>query len=144
MSSTAHDASPDGDPRSRAPRRRQKVVPHLSCQDPFAALGALAGLCRVFGFTEVRRFDRGENNLTVRLRGSDGGVVMISGRDEEFTEWMGRTGAALRAGDRAVPAAVDPHCHRLRRQRRHPLPASPAPKRHSPTTLKDQPWGVRS
>jgi hypothetical protein len=45
-------------------------------------------LCRVFGFTEVKRFDRGDDNLTSRLRGPDGGVVMISGSDDEFKEWI--------------------------------------------------------
>jgi uncharacterized glyoxalase superfamily protein PhnB len=68
-----------------AERPRQKVVPHLSYEDPFAALD---WLCRVFGFTEVKRFDRGDDNLTSRLRGPDGGVVMISGSDDEFKEWM--------------------------------------------------------
>lgn len=64
---------------------RQKVVPHLSYTDPFAALDWLG---RVFGFTEAKRFDRGENNLTARPRGPDGGVVMISGSDDEFKVWM--------------------------------------------------------
>ena len=44
-----------------ATRARQKVVPHLAYEDPFAAL---TWLCRVFGFTETKRFDRGEGNLT--------------------------------------------------------------------------------
>jgi hypothetical protein len=53
-----------GDPDGVEKRRRHKVVPHLSYEDPFAAL---AWLCRVFGFTEVKLFDRGEDNLTARL-----------------------------------------------------------------------------
>ncbi|HEY1988193.1 MAG TPA: hypothetical protein VGG43_01900 [Acidimicrobiales bacterium] len=60
---------------------RQKVVPHLSYEDPSATV---LWLCRVFGFTEAKRFDRGEDNLTARLRGPDGGVVMISGRVDDF------------------------------------------------------------
>lgn len=68
------------------PRRvKQRVVPHLSYDDPFEAL---SWLCRVFGFSEATRFDRGEANLTARLRGPDGGRVMISGRDDEFKVWM--------------------------------------------------------
>jgi len=59
-----------------ARRVRQKVVPHLHYDDPFAALD---WLCRVFGFTEVKRFDRGEDNVTARLRGPDRGAVMVSG-----------------------------------------------------------------
>ena len=141
MGSPAHDASPDGDPRSRAPRRRQKVVPHLSYQDPFAAL---ASLCRVFGFSEVKRFDRGENNLTARLRGPDGGIVMISGRDEEFTEWMreraphfeqetGRSWPLLTHTVTVFVDDVDAHFQRAQQQGAAVL-----------TTPKDQPWGVRS
>lgn len=61
------------------------MIPHLSYEDPFAAL---AWLCRVFGFTEEKRFDRGEDNLTARLEGPDGGVVMISGHDRDFKGWM--------------------------------------------------------
>jgi uncharacterized glyoxalase superfamily protein PhnB len=61
------------------------VVPHLSYEDPCAAP---AWLCRVFGFTEVKRFDRGEHNLTARLKAPDGGVVMISGHGGDFTSWI--------------------------------------------------------
>ena len=68
-----------------AARARQKVLPHLSYEDPFAALD---WLCRVFGFTEGKRFDRGDDNLTSRLRGPNGGAVMISGGDDEFKLWI--------------------------------------------------------
>jgi hypothetical protein len=63
------------DPDGVEKRRRQKVVPHLSYEDPFEAV---AWLCGVFKFTEVKRFDRGEDNLTARLKAPDGGAVMIS------------------------------------------------------------------
>ena len=52
---------------------RQKVVPHLSYEDPFTAL---AWLCRVFGFTEAKRSDRGEDNLTARLLGVVSGIFL--------------------------------------------------------------------
>lgn len=74
-------------------RSRQKVVPHLSYEGPFAALEWLR---RVFGFTEVRRFDRGDHNFTARLRGPDGGFVMISGSEEDLKEWMRERAPASR------------------------------------------------
>lgn len=133
----AHDAGAD----VRARRRRQRVVPHLSYEDPFAALG---WLCRVFGFTEVRRFDRGENNLTARLRGPDGGVVMISGRDDDFSAWMSERAPRFeQPSERAWPLLthavtvivddVDSHFERAERQGAAVLGLP-----------KDQPWGVRS
>jgi uncharacterized glyoxalase superfamily protein PhnB len=79
------DIGPDGRAPLYGPRSRQRVVPHLHYDDPFAAL---VWLCRVFGFTEAQRFDRGENNLTARLSGPDGGAVMISGHDDGFRDWM--------------------------------------------------------
>jgi uncharacterized glyoxalase superfamily protein PhnB len=124
-----------------APRARQKVVPHLGYEDPFAALDWLG---RVFGFTEVKRFDRGEGNLTARLRGPDGGVVMISGRDDDFTEWMRRRAPRFEeATGRSWPLLthtitvmvddVDAHFERAEREGASVL-----------TAPRDQPWGVRS
>lgn len=103
---------------------RQKVVPHLGYEDPFAALD---WLCRVFGFTEVKRFDRGEDNLTARLRGPDGGVVMISGRDDDFKEWMreraphfeeatGRSWPLLTHAITVIVNDVDAHFERAEQQ----------------------------
>jgi uncharacterized glyoxalase superfamily protein PhnB len=120
---------------------RQKVVPHLSYEDPSAAL---AWLCGVFGFTEARRFDRGEDNLTVRLTGPDGGVVMISGREDDFKEWMreraprfeeatGRSWPLLTHAITVIVDNVDAHFERGEREGAVVL-SSP----------KDQPWGVRS
>jgi uncharacterized glyoxalase superfamily protein PhnB len=122
-------------------RIRQKVVPHLSYEDPFAAL---TWLCAAFGFTEVKRFDRGEDNLTARLRGPDGGAVMISGRDDDFNVWMreraprfeeatGRSWPLLTHAITVIVFDVDAHFERA--------------KQHDATVLsapKDQPWGVRS
>jgi uncharacterized glyoxalase superfamily protein PhnB len=122
-------------------RSRQKVIPHLFYDDPFAALD---WLCRVFGFTEVRRFDRGENNLTARLRGPDGGAVRISGRDGDFKEWMreraprfeeatGQSWPLLTHAITVIVDDVDAHFERTERQGASVL-----------TVPKDQPWGVRS
>ena len=122
-------------------RVRQKVVPHLSYEDPFAAL---TWLCRVFGFTEVKRFDRGEDNLTARLRGPDGGVVMISGSEDDFKVWMreraprfeeatGRSWPLLTHAVTVFVDDVDAHFERSERQGAVVL-----------TAPKDQPWGVRS
>lgn len=121
--------------------RRARVVPHLSYQDPFAAL---AWLCRVFGFTEVKRFDRGEANLTARLRGPDGGTVMISGSEDAFRAWMreraprfeeatGRSWPLLTHVITVIVDDVDAHFQRAEREGAALL-----------TAPKDQPWGVRS
>jgi uncharacterized glyoxalase superfamily protein PhnB len=120
---------------------RQRVVPHLGYEDPFAAL---AWLCRVFGFREVRRFDRGEGNLTARLRAPDGGVVMISGHDADFKDWMreraprfeeasGKSWPLLTHRITVIVDDVDVHFERAE--------AEGAPVLSEP---KDQPWGVRS
>ena len=124
-----------------AGRARQKVVPHLSYEDPFAALD---WLCRVFGFTEVKRFDRGEGNLTSRLRGPNGGAVMISGRDDEFKEWMrerapnfeeatGRSWPLLTHAITVIVDDVDAHFEQAEFEGAALL-----------GTPRDQPWGVRS
>jgi uncharacterized glyoxalase superfamily protein PhnB len=120
---------------------RQKVVPHLSYEDPFAAL---AWLCRVFGFSEAKRFDRGEDNLTARLRGPDGGVVMISGSTDDFKVWMreraprfeeatGQSWPLLTHTVTVIVDDVDAHYERAEQEGAAVL---------SPP--KDQPWGVRS
>jgi uncharacterized glyoxalase superfamily protein PhnB len=120
---------------------RQKVVPHLSYEDPFAAL---TWLCRVFGFTEAKRFNRGEDNLTARLRGPDGGAVMISGHDDDFKVWMRQRAPHFEeATERSWPFLthtisvivddVDAHFTRAQREGAAVL-----------TKPKDQPWGVRS
>lgn len=122
-------------------RARQKVVPHLSYEDPFTAL---AWLCRVFGFAEAKRFDRGEDNLTARLRGPGGGVVMISGSGDGFKAWMreraprfeeaaGRSWPLLTHTITVFVDDVDAHFERAEREGAAVLSA--------PT---DQPWGVRS
>jgi uncharacterized glyoxalase superfamily protein PhnB len=137
--SIADDAGADG--RLRPDRPRQRVVPHLPYEDPFEAL---AWLCRVFGFTEARRFDRGEHNLTARLRGPDGGAVMISGRDAGFRDWMreraprfeqssGRDWPLLTHAITVFVHDVDGHFERARRNGADIL-----------TAPKNQPWGVRS
>ena len=124
-----------------ARRARQKVVPHLSYEDPFAALD---WLCRVFGFAEVKRFDRGDDNLTARLRGPDGGAVMISGHDDDFEIWMreraprfeeatGRSWPFLTHAVTVIVDDVDGHFERTQRLGAAVL-----------TAPKDQPWGVRS
>jgi uncharacterized glyoxalase superfamily protein PhnB len=124
-----------------ARRARQNVIPHLSYGDPFAALD---WLCRVFGFTEVKRFDRGEDNLTARLRGPDGGAVMISGSTDEFKVWMreraprfeeatGRSWPLLTHTVTVVVDDVDAHFEHAKRHGAAVL-----------STPKDQPWGVRS
>ena len=122
-------------------RRRQKVVPHLHYQDPFAAL---AWLCRVFGLAEAKRFDRGEDNLTARLKGPDGGVVMISGHDEDFKVWMreraphfeevsGRSWPLLSHTITVFVDGVDAHL------------STPSERvRPSSVHREDQPWGVRN
>lgn len=117
---------------------RQKVVPHLSYEDPFAALD---WLCRVFGFSEAKRFDRGEDNLTARLRGTDGGVVMISGSTDDFKVWMreraprfeeatGRSWPLLTHTVTVIVEDVDAHYERAEREGAAVL---------SPP--RDQPWG---
>jgi uncharacterized glyoxalase superfamily protein PhnB len=124
-----------------ARRQRQRVVPHLSYEDPFAALD---WLCRAFGFTEVKRFDRGDDNLTARLRGPDGGAVMISGHDKDFTAWMreraprfeeatGRSWPHLTHTITVIVDDVDAHFERARCEGAAVL-----------TAPKEQPWGVRS
>ena len=120
---------------------RQRVVPHLSYDDPFASL---AWLCRVFGFSETKRFDRGEENITARLRGPDGGVVMISGMGDDFKVWMreraphfeesiGRSWPLLTHVITVLVDDVDAHFERSEREGASVLSAP-----------KDQPWGVRS
>jgi uncharacterized glyoxalase superfamily protein PhnB len=120
---------------------RQKVVPHLSYEDPFTAL---TWLCRVFGFSEAKRFDRGEDDLTARLRGPDGGVVVISGHTDDFKVWMRERAPRFEeATDRSWPLLthtvsvivgdVDAHFERAEQEGAAML--------SSPT---DQPWGVRS
>ena len=115
--------------------------PDRQHEDPFAAL---AWLCRVFGFTEVKRFDRGEDNLTARLRGPDGGVVMISGQDDDFKAWMreraprfeeatGRSWPLLTHTITVMVDDVDAHFEQAEREGAAVLSAP-----------KDQPWGVRS
>jgi uncharacterized glyoxalase superfamily protein PhnB len=122
-------------------RARQKVIPHLSYEDPFAALD---WLCLVFGFTEAKRFDRGEENFTARLRGPNGGAVMISGRDDDFKVWMREraprfeeaTGRSWPLLSHAITVIVDDvEEHYERAERKGAFILSPP---------KDQPWGVRS
>jgi uncharacterized glyoxalase superfamily protein PhnB len=124
----AQDVGPDG----RARRRRQKVEPHLHYEHPFAAL---AWLCRVFGFTEVKRFDRGEDNLTARLKGPDSGAVMISGHDDDFGAWMreqaphfeeatGRSWPLLTHAISVIVGYVDAHFERAEQQGAAVLSAS--------------------
>ncbi len=126
---------------SMVPPVRQQVVPHLSYEDPFTVL---AWLCRVFGFTEAKRFDRGEDNLTARLGGPNGGVVMISGSEDGFKAWMrdraprfeeatGRSWPPLTHAVTVIVDDVDDHFERAEREGAAVL-GSP----------KDQPWGVRS
>jgi uncharacterized glyoxalase superfamily protein PhnB len=122
-------------------RARQKVVPHLGYDDPFKAL---TWLCRVFGFSEVKRFVRGEDNLTARLRGPDGGVVMISGHDADFKDWMrdraprfeeanGKSWPLLTHTITVIVDDVDAHFERAEAEGAAVL-----------SEPKDQPWGVRS
>jgi uncharacterized glyoxalase superfamily protein PhnB len=131
----------DGSDRSILRSRRQRVVPHLSYEDPFTAL---EWLCRVFGFAEVKRFDRGADNMTARLRGPDGGVVMISGHDDDFKDWMreraphfeegaGRPWPLLKHSVTVIVDNVDAHFEQAEREGAAMLGAP-----------KDQPWGVRS
>jgi uncharacterized glyoxalase superfamily protein PhnB len=100
------------------------VIPHLRYEDPVAAL---AWLCQAFGFTEAQRFDRGEGNLTARLKGPDGGDVMISGHDDDFGTWMrerapryeeatGRSWPLLTHAITVIVDAVDEHFERAARQ----------------------------
>lgn len=118
----------------------QTVTPHLHYDDVHAAL---AWLRRVFGLVEQTRFERGDT-LTARLEGPDGGVVMISGIDEEFRGWM-RTRAPRfeqSAGPswplltHAVTVLVDDVDAHHARAVREGAAALSAPK--------DQPWGLRS
>jgi uncharacterized glyoxalase superfamily protein PhnB len=98
----------------------------------------------VFGFTEEKRFDRGEDNLTARLGRPDGGVVMISGHDDDFKQWMreraphfeeatGRSWPLLTHANSVMVDDVDAHFERAKRRGAAVLSAP-----------KDQPWGVRS
>lgn len=118
-----------------------RVVPHLHYQDPFAAL---AWLCRVFGFAERVRFDRGEDNVTARLEGPNGGVVMISGLGDDFRAWMrdraprfeeatGRSWPLLTHAVTVIVDNVDAHYQQAEREGAVVL-----------TAPKDQPWGLRS
>ncbi len=128
MTATTEDAHPN-------------VCPHLHYEDPGAAV---AWLCEVFGFVERVRLGRGGGNLTARLEGPDGGVVMVSGLDEEFKAWMrsraphfeeaaGCSWPLLTHAVTVVVADVDAHHERARRQGAVVLTA--------PT---DQPWGLRT
>ena len=92
----------------------------------------------------MKRFDRGEDNLTARLKGPDGRVVMISGHDDDFKAWMreraprfeeatGRSWPHLTHAITVFVDDVDAHFERAERQGAAVLSAP-----------KDQPWGVRS
>jgi len=84
------------------------------------------------------------DNLTARLGGPDGGVVMISGHDDDFRAWMreraphfeeatGRSWPLLTHAITVIVDDVDAHFERAKRQGAAVLSAP-----------KDQPWGVRS
>lgn len=100
--------------------------------------------CAGFGFTEAKHLDRGEANLTARLRGPDGGAVMISGRDDDFKVWMREraprfeeaTGRSWPLLTHTVTVIVDEADEHFERAERNGAVMLSAPK--------DQPWGVRS
>jgi uncharacterized glyoxalase superfamily protein PhnB len=138
----AQEDDPDGRASPRIARRpRQRVLPHLRYEAPFAAL---AWLCQTFGFTEAQRFERGEDNLTARIEGPDGGEVMISGHDDGFNTWMreraprfeeatGRSWPLLTHAITVIVDDVDAHFEQANREGAAVL-----------TAPEDQPWGVRS
>ncbi|HLI24039.1 MAG TPA: VOC family protein [Acidimicrobiales bacterium] len=119
----------------------QRVTPHLHYDDVGAAL---AWLRRVFGLVEQARFERDGGNLTARLAGPDGGVVMISGVDDEFRAWMAERaprfeqppGPAWPLLTHAVTVLVDDVDAHHARAVGEGAVALGAPK--------DQPWGLRS
>ena len=67
----------------------------------------------------------GRRNLTARLRGPNGGIVMISGREDDFKVWMRERAPRFEATG-PVLATVDPYHHCHGRQRRRPLRAGRA------------------
>lgn len=120
---------------------RAAIIPHLGYRDPGAAV---AWLCRVFGFRERLRMDRGGGNLTARLEGPDGGVVMLSGIGDDFRDWLRERVPGFREPSEpgwpylthtlsVVVADVDAH-HRRAAAAGAIILTAPA----------DQPWGVRS
>lgn len=116
-------------------------MPHLHYDDPFAAL---EWLCRVFGFTEQARFERGARNVTARLGAPDGGTVMVSGLDEGFMAWLREraprveeaTGRSWPLVTHAVTVVVDDVDSHFRQAEREGAILLGAPT--------DQPWGLRS
>lgn len=119
----------------------QQVTPHLRYDDVHAAL---AWLRRVFGMVEVARFQNDGDNVTARLEGPDGGVVMISGVDEGLRGWVqaraprfeqaaGRYWPVLTHVVTVVVDDVDAHHARAVGEGAAVLSAP-----------KDQPWGLRS
>ena len=87
----------------------------------------------MFGFAEVKRFDRVHANLTARLRGPDGGTVMISDREDDFREWMRAraprfgeaTGRSWPLLTHAITVIVDDVDAHFQRAERGVLPSSP-------------------
>jgi uncharacterized glyoxalase superfamily protein PhnB len=117
------------------------LYPHLHYHRPAAAV---EWLCRVFAFRETLRMDRDGDNIISRLEGPDGGLVMLSGLDDDFKQWMRQRAPQFREPSEAewphlchaisvVVSDVDSHCERAKSQGAAIL-----------TGPRDQPWGLRS
>jgi uncharacterized glyoxalase superfamily protein PhnB len=117
------------------------LYPHLHYEHPAAAV---EWLCRVFAFRETVRMDRVADNIVSRLEGPDGGLVMVSGLDEEFRQWMRErapkfrepTGSEWPHLSHAVSVVVSDVDRHYDRAKRHGAAILTGPR--------DQPWGLRS
>jgi|HubBroStandDraft_1064217.scaffolds.fasta_scaffold15474_3 uncharacterized glyoxalase superfamily protein PhnB len=117
------------------------VYPHLAYENP---VQAISWLSKAFGFHERVRLDAPDGSfITAKLEPPEGGLIMITRRDQNFIDWLRRSVPEL-PEDAKLPyphlghsisvmvADVDAHFEQAK--------ASGARLLSEPA---DQPWGLR-